>query len=144
MKPLAHAVTSGAISIAVGLYFRSAACAGISFAAGTLIDIDHLVDYYAHHPFTMRVQDIYNAFADNRMKRLFVPLHSYELAIVLWLAIYAFSLSNIWKAMAIGVTQHILFDQFTNPLNRFAYFLTFRAAKRFENRLISRDMKEGV
>ncbi len=144
MKPLAHAVTTGAVSIAVGLYFRSAACAAAAFLAGTLIDIDHLVDYYAQHPFTLRVRDIYGALADNKMKRIFILLHSYELVIILWLVIYTFSLSNIWKALAIGATQHLLFDQLTNPLNSFAYFLTFRVAKRFENRLISRDIKESV
>lgn len=132
MKPLAHAVTSGVISACVGLYFKSAACAVVSFAAGTLIDIDHLLDYFTSHPFTVRLKDIYDACAETRLKKLYLVFHSYEMLIMLWVLIYAFSLSNTWKALAIGLTQHMIFDQLTNPVKGMGYFFSYRLMKNFD------------
>jgi hypothetical protein len=133
LKPLAHAVTSGVISACVGLYFKSAACAAISLASGTLIDIDHLLDYFAGHPFTVRFKDIYEACEETRMKKLYLVLHSYEIVIMLWVLIYAFSLSNAWKALAIGLTQHLIFDQMTNDVNSMIYFFSYRLMNDFRS-----------
>ena len=71
-----------------------------------------------------------------RFKKLYLLAHSYELIAALWLAIWVFSLSNAWKALAIGITQHLVFDQITNPINRFGYFLTYRIMKGFRKELI--------
>jgi hypothetical protein len=35
-------------------------------------------------------------------------------------------------ALAIGASQHIIFDQFTNPIKPLGYFLTYRAMKKFK------------
>lgn len=131
MSPVAHVIASGAISVFVWWHLKSAACAVTSFAAGVLIDLDHLIDYYANFRFTLSIRKIYLRCLGMRLKRLYVLLHSYELVIALWAAIYAFRLSDIWKGIAIGFTQHLLFDQITNPLNTFGYFLTYRIVKGF-------------
>lgn len=75
------------------------------------------------------------------LKRLFLLLHSYELIALFWLVILVFSLGNFWKAVAIGFTQHIIFDQIMNPINIYGYFLTFRIMKGFDKRAI---LKEGL
>ena len=49
-----------------------------------------------------------------------------------WLLIYSFDLGIIWKGMAIGLTTHLLLDQFTNPIKPLFYFLTFRIMNKFE------------
>jgi hypothetical protein len=131
MMPVTHAVTSGVISVFVGLYFKSPGCAVVSFITGVFIDLDHLFDYYTSHRFTLSLKRIYCACVRIRFKRLFILLHSYELIAVLWIAIYVFSLSNMWKAAAIGLTQHIILDQITNPISAFGYFLTYRILNRF-------------
>ncbi|MCM8760987.1 MAG: hypothetical protein NC938_00625 [Candidatus Omnitrophica bacterium] len=136
MKPLAHIAASGIISIAVGIYFKSIGCAAISLAAGVLVDADHFIDYYTSHPFTIRIKYIYNACEEIRIKKLYVILHSYELVLILWLAIFALSLSDYWKAAAIGLTQHILFDQFTNPIGRLGYFVIYRMIRGFKKELL--------
>jgi dolichol kinase len=132
VKPIAHAVTSGIISAFVWMHFRSFSCAAVSFIAGVFIDLDHLIDYYAAHRFTFSVKRIYCACVRIRFKKLYLLLHSYEIVIILWIAIYAFSLSDIWKAAAIGLTQHIIFDQITNPISALGYFLTYRIMKGFK------------
>lgn len=142
IKPPSHIVTSCLVSIVVWAYFKSAKCAIVSFIAGVFIDLDHLIDYYSTHPFTLKIKDIYDACAEVNLKKIYLLFHSYELIILLWLAIYALSLSNIWKAMAIGLTQHLLFDQITNSLNTFGYFIIYRMIKGFKKELLMRKTKD--
>lgn len=77
-----------------------------------------------------------------RLDTLYLVLHSYELTALLWIAIYAFSLSNAWKAAAIGMTQHMILDQLTNPLNTFGYFTAYRMSKGFKKKLLIKETKE--
>jgi hypothetical protein len=144
VKPLAHIAVSGVISFIVWAYFKSFGCALVSFATGVFIDLDHLVDYYANHRFTLSAKRIYCACIRIRFKRLLLLLHSYEILLALWIAIYVFSLSDIWKAAAIGLTQHVIFDQVTNPINTFGYFLTYRMAMGFSRDRIIREMAIGM
>lgn len=61
---------------------------------------------------------------------------------LLWFLIWAFSLSNIWIAVAIGLTQHLIFDQLTNPLKIGGYLLAYRAVNGFKTELIINRKKE--
>jgi dolichol kinase len=136
VRPIAHVVTSGIISAFVWIGFRSFGCAAVSFITGIFIDLDHLVDFYSQHKFTLKLKRIYCACLRVRFKKLYLLLHSYEIIAMLWAAICVFSLSNMWKAAAIGITQHIIFDQITNPINTFGYFFTYRVMKGFRKELI--------
>lgn len=136
MKPAAHLVTSGAISVAVGFWFKSIPCGLAVFVSGVAIDLDHLLDYACTHGFSLNLKKVYYACNNVDLKRLILILHSYELLILFWAAIFAFSLSNVWVALAIGMTQHIIFDQLTNPLNKFGYFLSYRMLKGFKTELL--------
>ena len=40
--------------------------------------------------------------------------------------------------MAIGLTQHIIFDQMTNPIRNLGYFATYRIMKNFRKELLVR------
>lgn len=139
MLPPGHIMASGVISLFVWAYFRSFGCAVVSFAAGVLIDIDHLLDYYANLGFTLNAKKVYGACCEMRLDKLYLAFHSYELVMLLWIAIYAFSLSNIWRAAAIGMTQHLIFDQFTNPIKLPSYFLAYRIANRFRRESVIRS-----
>ncbi|MBN2453336.1 MAG: hypothetical protein JXB40_03640 [Candidatus Omnitrophica bacterium] len=132
MLPQGHLIASGIVSICVGAWFRSIGCAIISFMAGTLIDLDHLIDYYASFGFTLNIKDIYRACHDVKLKKLYLILHSYEILILLWAVIFAFGLSKYWIAIAIGFTQHIFIDQITNEVNPMGYFLAYRFSKKFK------------
>ena len=78
---------------------------------------------------------------DMNLKKLYLVLHSYEFIAILWIAIYLFSLSNIWKAAAIGFTQHIIFDQLVNPIVPFGYFLTYRMIKGFSKKALIKEIR---
>ncbi|MDD5495600.1 MAG: hypothetical protein PHP46_00695 [Candidatus Omnitrophica bacterium] len=140
MRPTAHIITSGIIGVWVGLYLKSMGYGLISFLSGIIIDIDHIFDYYRSRGFTHELGKIYHACVKMDLKYAYLLLHSYEFLLLLWTAIILFSLGNFWKAMAIGVTQHIIFDQVTNSINTFGYFLTFRMIKGFESdKILKKD-----
>ncbi len=132
MLPLGHVIASGFISALVWVFFKSFGCAVVSFLSGILIDSDHIIDYYANHGFTFKIKTMYYACVDIKLKKVYIILHSYELIALLWVLICLFSLSNIWKAFAIGLTQHLIIDQVTNPIKKPGYFLTYRIINGFK------------
>ena len=141
MTPLPHIVASGIISAISIAYFRSVGYAAISFLAGVLIDADHLIDYYLNHGFTFNIKKIYNSCLVLDLGKLYLVLHSYELVAFLWVSIYVFSLSMFWQAIALGLTQHIVLDQVTNPVLAFGYFFTYRAMNGFKTIRILKTAK---
>lgn len=138
MKPQGHIVASGIIGLIVWAYFRSFAAGAVSFISGIFLDADHFVDYYLNCGFTLKIKKIYETFADMDFKRLYLLLHSYELLLIVWALIYISSPSVLWIAMAIGMTQHIMLDQLSNPIRVAGYFLVYRIAKGFKKEKILR------
>ncbi len=120
----------------MGIAFNSFGCAGLSFIAGVVIDADHFIDYYLNHPFTLKLSRIYDTFEKRGLAKLYILLHSYEMLIILWLSIYVFSMSASWIALAIGLTQHIIFDVFTNPIRISGYFFIYRLWNGFKKEMI--------
>lgn len=138
MLPRGHIVISGIIGIFVWAWFKSAGCAIIAFASGVLIDLDHFIDYYANFGFTLNLNRIYDACHKMKFSKLYVVLHSYELIALLWISIFIFGLSHYWTAAAIGLTQHMIIDQITNPINNLGYFLAYRIIRKFKREDIIR------
>ncbi|MBL7069072.1 MAG: hypothetical protein ISS34_04370 [Candidatus Omnitrophica bacterium] len=125
------------ISIAVYAYFKSFACGAASFLTGVFLDVDHILDCYMNHGPRFKLEDLSRFCAEIRFKKLTLIFHSYELIAVLWISIYAFSLGNIWIAMAIGATQHLIFDRlFNNKIGGLGYFFTFRLINGFAKEAI--------
>jgi hypothetical protein len=113
---------------------------------GIVIDADHFIDYYADRGFTLNIRDIYDACSAVTLKKLYLILHSYELAILLWAAVILIPLGSFWAAAAIGLTQHLIFDTITNRVVPFAYFFTYRLRKGFKKDLLiqeGEDRPEG-
>jgi len=115
-------------------------CGIAAFLTGVFLDIDHLIDCYINHGPHFDLKNFYSYCREIRFERLTLIFHSYELIALFWLSIFIFSLGDIYKAMAIGMTQHLIFDQLANmSLGRMkngGYFLTFRLKNRFR--------KEGI
>ena len=141
MKPVPHIVASGIISILSIAYFRSFGYAAVSFLAGFLIDADHIIDYYLNREFTFNIKKIYHSCLVMDLKRVYLVLHSYELIAFLWTVIYIFSLSKLWQAITLGLTQHIILDQITNPICAFGYFFLYRVKVRFNKDMIIKTIK---
>jgi len=112
----------------------------ISLAAGVLIDVDHILDYYLQQGITLKIKNIYFWCLETRCKFLFIFFHSLELVFLLWIIISLFKLNLFWVAFAIGITQHMVLDVlFNREVNIFGYFLSFRIIKKFRKENIFRE-----
>ncbi|MFN8533557.1 MAG: hypothetical protein U0556_08430 [Dehalococcoidia bacterium] len=111
-KPYQHAIVSSVLAAGAFALTRRPAVAAAAFAAGTLIDADHLVDYAVCKVTKTRVW-------------LILPLHGWEYAV----AGLAFALR--WPLVLPAVVSylvHLSMDQTLNGLGRpFAYSLLWRA-----------------
>ncbi|MDB4349526.1 hypothetical protein OAA99_01070 [Omnitrophica bacterium] len=135
-------VASLIVGAAVTVYFKSLACGAASFLTGVFLDIDHILDYFWNCGVRFNIREFYDYCINVRYKRISLILHSYELLIVLWVLIIALGLGNIWKAIAIGATQHLVLDHMRNAstgrMNWRSYFLSFRIKNRFKTEKITK------
>jgi len=122
------------ISSGVLYFFNSWIAAIASFLAGVFIDLDHLLDYYLRFGVNFNVKKFYLSASSGQFKKLFILLHSYEIIAILWIMIYIMDLGIIWIAIAIGFTQHLLFDVLVNShrkIDKLGYFLLYRIKNKF-------------
>lgn len=142
MKPPLHIAASAAISFVVYLYFKSVSCAIISFLSGILIDLDHILDFclgYGIKRYNLFFKKIYAV----DLKKLILFFHSYEIVILLWLGIAIIPLGKYWISFTVGLTQHLLFDQFINPITFRGYFLLYRIYHKFDaEKIINKSLLE--
>ena len=134
---------SAILSTAVAIYFRSVLCGAVSFLSGVFIDIDHVFDYLINHGIRINIAKLYEYCANINYRRLSLIFHSYELVALLWVSIVVFQLGDIWKALTIGIAQHLILDTVRNislnKLNWRAYFFTYRFFHRFRTeKLVSK------
>ncbi len=143
IKPYQHVTVSLIIGAAVYLYFKSLACGVASFLAGVFLDIDHLFDCYINYGLGFKLENFYTYCRETKFRKIVLIFHSYELIIIFWAAIFIFSLGDIAKSIAIGMTQHLIFDQLNNVKRVKAdgriYFFIFRLLSRFDKERIIKE-----
>jgi len=132
MKPSQHVVFSAGLALGVEAAMHSWPASLGCFLSGVLIDLDHHLDYcLVHKKFPFKYQDLVHFCWDAKVTKLYLFFHAYEYLFVLWLSILILHLGKIWTGVAIGLTAHIVCDQFTNPVRPMFYFLTFRLQNQF-------------
>lgn len=125
MAPQGHAVISVGIGALIWFLTRSVASAVTALAVGVLMDADHVLDYL----WMWR----------GRTDRLWVPLHSYELAAPMLIATWLSNWSPLLLAATVAHLGHLVTDQLSNRLsNPFVYFLMYRASRKFRVRYHNR------
>jgi len=136
MKVRYHIAASGIISSVVYFTTNSPLNAAASFLTGVFIDLDHFVDYYLNCGISYNFNEIHDAIYNLRLKKIYVFLHSFEILFMLWLLIFLIPLKSVYLALAIGFTQHMLFDLICNPVNARGYFLSYRLKMGFKREFI--------
>lgn len=140
MKPSQHIVASAAIATGLQFTLHSWPATLGCFFSGVLIDLDHYLDYcIIHKKFPFKYQDLVEFCFDIDVKQHYLFLHAYELMFILWVLIYYLGLGKIWIGIALGLTTHMIFDQFTNPIKPLFYLITYRAMNGFEKSKIMTD-----
>ncbi|MFC1501041.1 hypothetical protein ACFL58_01150 [Elusimicrobiota bacterium] len=106
-----------------------------SFVIGILLDLDHVSDYWREHPFKMDLIHFFETCQESKLKKIYLWLHSIELIIPLVIIVY-FTRSELFLGMFIGFMQHLIFDQFFNPIYPQTYSLFYRFKVKFENKKV--------
>ena len=135
MSPSKHLIVSTGLGMIMLLWLKSWAAAGACFVSGILIDLDHHLDFFwAKNKIPLNYQELRTFCKFDKHGKLFLIFHSYESLIVLWLLIYYLQLNVVWLGIAVGLTVHLFFDQFTNPIKPFFYFFIYRVRVGFERK----------
>ena len=141
--------TSGhiVVSLGVGLFtyatYGQVGPAIASFLVGTLIDLDHIIDYIYAHGKKWDWKKINAAHHEKFSGKLYVPLHSYELLLIFFLLTLNESLTPWRVGISLSLLTHFLCDQFFNPRRKFStYFLINRIIHKFDaNKLLKEHKK---
>ena len=98
---------------------------------GWIIDIDHIFDYLL---FKKKVKIDFQEFISGNYfkvsKRIYLPLHSYELSIILLFIFFIFNETSFIFIFFAHIL-HLLQDQITNKVKPLSYFFTYRALNSF-------------
>ncbi len=133
MRTSGHIVVSAAIGVMVYAAYSELAPAIASFLVGTLIDLDHVIDYLYAHGKKWDWKKVNGAHHERFSGKLYVPLHSYELLIIFFLLTLDSSLTPWRVGVSLSLLAHFLCDQFFNPNRKFStYFLINRIIHKFE------------
>ena len=130
MKPVKHAKASLVVGLLGWWWSGSGETLPLSLAAGTLIDLDHLVDY-AWYTLT-------------RDHRLILPLHGYELAFPLWRLVKMALGQRTATVVTASYVLHLLSDRLENRTKPGTCWLVWRLINSFRIDDLSRDPEAGL
>lgn len=141
MRASYHIAASAGIALGLQVTMHSWPASLGCFCSGVLIDIDHYLEYYLHKKdFPFRYKDLYDFCMFSKDNKVYLVFHAYEYLFVLWFLIYLFHPGMVWLGVALGLTAHLVLDQFTNPIKPLFYFITFRAVNQFEKTKVLSEM----
>ncbi len=110
MSPGGHLVTTAAACAAVYAGTGSAALTAGLFAGGFLIDLDHVFDYVVfERQRDLRPSAFLRYYLEGRVRRVVLPLHSYELFALLALLAWVSHRDWVW-GYVLGMALHLPLD----------------------------------
>jgi hypothetical protein len=119
---------------AAALYLASGdgAAAAAFWVAGTLIDFDHLVDYWRDDGFNLDLPRFFGYFHKRYPKFLLLALHGWEWPLGLMAAARG-AHAPLWVwSLAAGWFSHLILDQrFNLHQKSLAYFFAYRWSRAF-------------
>lgn len=132
MMPQAHALISAALGGGVWILTQDTPAAVGALLAGTLIDVDHLLDaWIAAKDSGWNLKGFPRKFNERRL--CLQIMHSWEMLFgLLVLTILDFSSSTLLVGVTLSLTIHLLIDQFHWRVHPMFYFLWWRLSVKFE------------
>ena len=142
IEELIHLSVSLAIGLAVGAIAHQYRTIYWALAAGFLVDIDHLVDYWATKGrLVFNLREFLGVQYFHESRRVFVLLHAYEWAIMFLLAGVIWShWACVFVTLALSLATHLVIDKSYHCHSWLAYSLIYRLGKSF--RLSRLEFKE--
>jgi hypothetical protein len=132
--------------LAAGCWAAWGRDAGVAaFAAGTLLDVDHFIDYRWNGHRDFDPGRFVRLCREYRLPRFYLFLHSLEWIVPF--SVWALFFSGVpWlRASALGLILHMALDLTGNGLRPLAYVLVWRMRRSFESRrLVSKLPSEAM
>ena len=110
-----------------------------SFFGGVCVDFDHLFDYWKVFGWTFSFSKFSQGKQFAVSKKIYVPFHSIELALVLigvsiWLVLdpsISLLISFVMLSFSMSLLTHLLLDLILNEVRWYTYFISVRIGKQF-------------
>lgn len=132
MQARYHVIVSAGLSVGLYASTHSLPASMLCLLSGVLIDLDHVLEYYIDQKkWPKNYKELTDFCNDYQGEKAYLVFHAYEYLITLWAIIGFFQLNVLWVGFALGITVHVLCDQFTNPIRPLFYFLAYRIIKKF-------------
>lgn len=145
MRTSGHIIVSATIGLFTYGVYGELGPALTSFLVGTLIDLDHIVDYLYAHGKKWDWKKVNGAHHERHSGKLYVPLHSYELLLLFFLLTLSPELTPWRVGISLSVLAHFLCDQFFNPNRKFStYFLLSRIIHNFDAEKVLKNPKKAI
>ncbi len=133
-----HASISAAVAVGLYLATRDAAAAGAFAVAGTLVDCDHLVDYWREAGLNLDLRRFWSHFEGGHPVHLWLLGHAWEW-VLLGGAAWALCGGPFWALAGLaGLLLHLALDQAGNGFEPLGYSILYRAWVGFDARRILR------
>ena len=124
MRPVSHAIVSGAVGAGVWAATGSPGAGGVALGVGVLMDLDHLYDFYQW-------------YVQGRPNRIYLLLHAWEYSAVGVVVLASVFFHPLLLAAVLAHLVHVASDHLHNRLSPFGYFMTFRVIKGCETAFIA-------
>lgn len=134
MRPSAHILISCTLSWICFILTDSLMVALLAAVTGVLVDADHLVDYLL---FNGRLdkgsfRKLLSGGHFQESRKLYLPLHSYELLMPIWIFASIFNAFLIAMWISISFVIHLVLDQAAYAPRALTYFGIYRAINSFD------------
>jgi hypothetical protein len=134
-----HAIASLGCSVLFYLIFKSFLYSVVCFLAGILVDLDHVIDYVRCTGWNLNIKYFFQFVYGIHYDRLTILFHAWEFSVLFVIMIMVTGGNLLVLAVGIGFIQHLIFDQCTNPIKPFAYFIIYRLRHKFSKESILSD-----
>jgi len=98
----------------------------VAFLTTYLIDLDHLVDYFAFYGARFSLVEFLELDYFRLSGRAIVPFHAWEWVLLLSIKARQRGVNSVWAALAMGIFSHLIWDSITLGSAAF-YFIILRS-----------------
>jgi hypothetical protein len=131
MGPGRHALIGALTGGALYASGQGPAGAAAAFAVGSLIDVDHLLDYVLAEGLTFRWSALSSGSYFRKRGKALVLLHSYECVILAGVLLVRFGQSALAWGVVCGAMTHLLSDVLYYRFTPLCYSFTYRLVHGF-------------
>ena len=124
MGPIGHTVISAALGVGAGAATGSPEAGAMALGVGVLMDVDHLFDFYQW-------------YVRGKGKRIYLLFHAWEYSAAGLIALAVAFFHPLLLAIVLAHLAHVATDHFHNRLPPWAYFISYRIARKFDTAYIT-------